>query len=53
MEMMARLEAGERVAGGRQLLADLLDSGRVGADERQREAAPQLMLHLLEDVSGA
>ena len=46
------LEIGEWIAGGRQLLADFLDAGGVEADEWQREAAPQLMLHLLEYVSG-
>ena len=44
------LEEGERVAVGRELLPDPLDPGGVEPDEREREAGPQLVLHLLEDV---
>jgi hypothetical protein len=32
--------------------ADLLDAGGVEADEREGEAAPQFVLHLLQDVAG-
>ena len=44
------LEVGERVAGGRQLLPDPLDAGRVQPHERQREPRPHLVLHLLQHV---
>ena len=47
------LVVGERVAGGRQLLPDPLDAGRVQPHERQREPRPHLVLHLLQHVPRA
>ena len=44
------LVVGERVAGGRDLLADPLDALGVEPDQGDRETGPQLVLELLEDV---
>ena len=45
-------EERERIAGGRELLADTLNAHRIEPDERDREPAPHLVLHLLEHVAG-
>ena len=47
------LVVGERVAGGGDLLADPLDALGVEPDQGNREARPQLVLELLEDVPGS
>ncbi|MPM63295.1 hypothetical protein SDC9_110175 [bioreactor metagenome] len=44
---------GERVAGRRQLLLHPLHAHRVETYERQREARPHLVLHLLQDMARA
>ena len=47
------LEEGERVPGGGKLLLHLLNALGVQAHERDREAGPQLMLHLLQHMARA